>query len=169
MAEEHKRPAMKNSFLTVPYKDRNDCSEQIGVCLPIALQTDVNFQYFDANSRGYEGTVYFGIIVLNCDDTNPDNIIAGNVFQYVTLDDGSGDVVFGTTNNMFAEDTMDLIPCGACFCIMMGSFYEGKTYEGMPSTDTFIDWQSQTFCKVCDTCYTSVISYRCNEDSFDFI
>ncbi len=139
----------RNSFVQIQTALVNDtCNEKIQLCLPIYEPDDLSFQFF--NSQRY---TYF-LYTLNYDSFESPFISAPHVYAY-----GGGILILHT--GIVASDWAE-IPCGKCFTI---KYYWTENLD----KDKNLLFETVCFERICDKCYTSKITYRCDENSFDFI
>lgn len=136
----------KNSFVqAIDAMVHDNCAEQVSLCLPVYDKDDVAFQFLTSKYDSYQYMIQDGAF-----PQGPYTNL--KVVSYTSTVDL---VMF------IGFYEMDKIKCGECFSI--------KMYGKMRTGDPVLLFQSNCFEKICDKCYTSKITYRCEEDSFDFI
>lgn len=126
----------------------DNCAEQIQLCLPIYAIDDIAFQFI--NSQPYNYFFYS----VNYDAYESPLIAAPHVFTY-----GTGKLILHTG---ISAAEWAKIPCGKCFTL---KYY----WSAIPDKDKTLLFNTVCLERICDPCWTSKISYRCDENSFDFI
>lgn len=149
---------MAEDRLNIPYNSfvqqlgddsENPCAEPVSLCLPVFAVTDVAFQFENSDSFvcGYQAQLYV--------DGSPH----GSAKDLIKVDVLGVDLVYFPDLSGMSFDT---IPDGQCFYIRIL-----KVDCGIPPS-TAVLFQTACFVKIADECWTSVIKYKCSEDSFGF-
>lgn len=145
------------------------CGREIGICLPVYAQTDVRFQMI-INVGKNESLNLYARIVSQCSEPVPNNyngFYSGTFTKYLLSSSNHYGDTYLVVLNLLGETELEAIECGECFYIQLVR----RTTQIIGEND--IDIYSAVGCsncfyRICDPCFTSVISYRCDEDAFGF-
>jgi hypothetical protein len=145
--------------------------------LPVALASDLAFQFFvdfdtetDANAAEAADPATLQLILLSGSDNTPTTFFTNKLIDYSLANYffdkyrlSATSILYTWKNGLPGFDTgitgqPKHVDCEECFqLIVVGSV--GNTAIALFSND---------FVRVCDTEYTSVLKYRCNENSYQF-
>jgi hypothetical protein len=137
-----------NSFVQPASVVTNACRENVSLCLPVYDVNDVAFQFIDNTAAVDYYSV--GIIV--------DGVLVGS---YVNIPK----VNIGSPNNLVYMPSLPAslsgVAEGQCFVLAVRAQIKDAGAVNLFQTNCFI--------KSANKCYTSRITYACDEDSFGFI
>lgn len=151
------------------------CCEDYKFCLPFVKEDDFTFQF-----KIVVGSPELACAIIDNPDpsqlvlvrgaSNSPATVAANVLKNFTLDDGlefekmitaPGEVTFLWRHPL--PGVLDLIACDECF--QLGFIFREQD-DGDDNTD--VDYISYCFKRKCSECFSAVLAYNCNEDSYDF-
>ncbi len=141
----------KNSFIKGTPDCTNPCAEGVNLCLPIYDSGDLAFQFFSDTLYNYINCVIYSNDVRLCVFNIP-NTFSPEGQPYIT------------EFKAIDKSCFDMLTCGQCFTI---KFFGCAAIDHISPRDVFL-FETNCFEKICDPCFTSKISYKCNEDSFGF-
>lgn len=138
-----------NSFIQAYSAPIDNCAEEISLCLPVYDVNDLAFM-FRINSNA--GSDVFVKLIKG-------GVAVGTPKQMGLVQQTIGPYDYYYINNISDMEFETEIEEGECFYLRIYSMQEGDPFE----LNLF---QTSCFQKIADPCWTSVIKYRCNENSF---
>jgi hypothetical protein len=161
------------SFFTFSNQPQWNCVEDVSEALPIQSFSDLNFQYFTDNDTYNPEVVYQRLFIIPCDCDNlkfepPADGTQQAEFRFTgnqTTYSGQYDNILTVTG--FAGNNIDsYYNFGDCFqfCLVQVLYFIADNTIAEQNTIAC----SNTFVYTSSDCFTSLVSYRNNEDSMSF-
>ena len=169
------------------------CVPDVNICLPVQALTDLSFQvmalvdkadqaWFEQIDEAHSGegvVTKQTIMAMICHEcTNDEDNFFTNAPSFTgtwtKIEDGvSGpDIWIGNFTFNGHDDLFNAIPLGFCFNLCFYRVYLTTDFVGAISISfvntTLIACTDVCFQKIDDACYTSLFTYKCYENSFDF-
>lgn len=165
-------------FNLMPFNvEEAGCLDDVDLCLPVYQLSDLAFQvvayvdgsdkdWFEQEYMGSPNTIRAGICdTCPSDEEAPQTPPAALQFnsKWNLISSGTTDVWLGEFNVLDPPAWEKQV--GECFKICLYRLYSGMT------GDVTIKLACTNYCfqRIADHCDTSLFTYRCNEDSFDFL
>ena len=146
-----------NSFVQQYSAPPDGCVDAVGLCLPVYATTDIAFQFI--HPRGIAVATYqVGLIKDGVEVGNKVSTV-GKIQVSRPDIDPTFEVTVGFVNSINGTDFENVIEPGQCFKIRV---YATSFFGEVVLFDT------NCFIRIEDSCYTSLLSYRCDENSFGF-
>lgn len=174
------------SFFKPDYSPSVECTTIERECLPMYLFSDVKFQIQVGELGDLDEPVrvrkVYGVIAKGDCETPPDiypnewdgqeNAINGEVIELETNTNfealfyftGNGEINWNTYNG-YLEDPIEV---GDCFRIFFIEEYRNALDESI-LYDRYVMGCSPCIERIEDTCFTSVVTYSCTENSYGFV
>ena len=161
------------SFFTFSNQPEWNCVEDVSEALPIQSFSDLNFQYFTDNDTFNHEVVYQRLFIIPCDcDTLKFEPPADGTQQAEFRFTGNQTTYSGQYDNIltvtgFAGNNIDsYYNFGDCFqfCLVQVLYFISDNTIAEQNTIAC----SNTFVYTSSDCFTSLVSYRNNEDSMSF-
>ncbi len=156
------------------------CVPEKTVCLPVSIMTDVNFQLIATGDEGDLNNLEtplggIGYVVAVCKTCGTNSEDVCNYLAQLSFKMGNNETErIGFIEEYNSSDTFDNLNDGECFhlCLYKVTWTLGEAMPSLcaPSEGLTITYVSCSGCfiKQEDTCKTSLIKYRSNEDSMGF-